>query len=57
MLSKSEKYYIKFNRNVKIYNSTFINAVNFILRESGANKDIIKNYNIAFSIKPDVNMQ
>lgn len=35
LLSKSKTYYVKFNRNVKIYNSTFINAINFILKENG----------------------
>ena len=55
LISKSDVFYVKFNRNVKIYNSTFIDAVKFILR-SWSNRSAIKNYIVKFDLEEDVDI-
>lgn len=55
LLYKSKTYYVKFNRDVKIYNSTFIDMVQFIMH-AWANRKVIRNYNVVVDLEPDLDV-
>ena len=55
LLYKSKTYYVKFDRDVKIYNSTFIDMVQFITR-AWVNRKVIRNYNVVVDLEPDLDV-
>lgn len=56
LLSKSPEYYVKFSRDVKIYNSTVLNAFRSIFR-SFANRNVIKDYHVIIDLKEDFDVE
>ena len=55
LLYKSKTHYIKFSRDVKIYNSTFINMMQFITH-AWVNRHVIRNYNVVVDLEPDLDI-
>ena len=55
LLYKSKTYYVKFNRDVNIYNSTFIDMVQFIMH-AWVNRKVIRNYNVVIDLEPDLDI-
>lgn len=56
LLYKSKTYYVKFDRDVKIYNSTFIDMMQFITH-SWPNRIAIRNYNVIVDLEPDLDVK